>query len=588
MSWTKSTQLMIDKWTKFGLGSRPDGALRRRLQAPGSSGGPRAVGSTRRRAARRRRRLVARVGRPRPRGARRRAAFASAEEMVARPGRRRRPRLHAEPPPPAARRGCAGGRQARDLREAARARRRRGAGARRRRGRVGRVAARAVRLPLLPDRPRGARARRERRDRCASPAARHVPSGLASARRATTTGASTRSWAAPRARSPTSARTGATSPSSSPAIASRASRRACSPLCQSAVQRRRRHAFAPAAATASRAVTTEDAALVQFETDARRARLGRRQPDLRRTQEPALDRARRDRGGARVRPGAPGGALVRASRGADDRAPGSRPRCRPARRASRRCPPATRRATPTASTPSWRTSTRQSRAGSTIAGTPTFADGLRAAPITDAVLPPLARSAGSTWPQSRGGGNVKLGFLTSCMPERSLEDIAAWAAANRFEALELAAWPQLGDRPFTASHVRADAFDETRARARPQGARRQRSRALRARVLRQQPRARRRRARGVPRAPARLHRRRSCARRRSRRHVHRPRPRTHRRREPSRSRAVFPPLVEYAGERGVRLMIENCVMEGWHPDGYPGNLAYSPELWEWMFRSASI
>ncbi len=47
---------------------------------------------------------------------------------------------------------------------------------------------------------------------------------------------------------------------------------------------------------------------------------------------------------------------------------------------------------------------------------------------------------------------------------------------------------------------------------------------------------------------------------------------------------MLPPLVEYAGERGVRLMIENCVMEGWHPDGYPGNLAYSPELWEWMFE----
>src|SRR5205807_2150340 len=38
-----------------------------------------------------------------------------------------------------------------------------------------------------------------------------------------------------------------------------------------------------------------------------------------------------------------------------------------------------------------------------------------------------------------------------------------------------------------------------------------------------------------------------------------------------------------AGERGVSLVIENCVMEGWHPDGYPGNLGYSPELWEWMF-----
>jgi sugar phosphate isomerase/epimerase len=46
---------------------------------------------------------------------------------------------------------------------------------------------------------------------------------------------------------------------------------------------------------------------------------------------------------------------------------------------------------------------------------------------------------------------------------------------------------------------------------------------------------------------------------------------------------LFPPLVDRAGEKGVKIVIENCVMEGWHPDGYPGNLAYSPELWEWMF-----
>ena len=46
---------------------------------------------------------------------------------------------------------------------------------------------------------------------------------------------------------------------------------------------------------------------------------------------------------------------------------------------------------------------------------------------------------------------------------------------------------------------------------------------------------------------------------------------------------VFAPLVDHAGEAGVKIVIENCVMEGWHPDGYPGNLAYSPELWEWMF-----
>jgi sugar phosphate isomerase/epimerase len=42
-------------------------------------------------------------------------------------------------------------------------------------------------------------------------------------------------------------------------------------------------------------------------------------------------------------------------------------------------------------------------------------------------------------------------------------------------------------------------------------------------------------------------------------------------------------LVDHAGDVGVKIIIENCVMEGWHPDGYPGNLAYSPELWEWMF-----
>ena len=39
---------------------------------------------------------------------------------------------------------------------------------------------------------------------------------------------------------------------------------------------------------------------------------------------------------------------------------------------------------------------------------------------------------------------MKLGFLSACMPERSLEDVAAWAGANEYEALELAAWPRAG------------------------------------------------------------------------------------------------------------------------------------------------
>ena len=178
---------------------------------------------------------------------------------------------------------------------------------------------------------------------------------------------------------------------------------------------------------------------------------------------------------------------------------------------------------------------------------------------------------------------MKLGFLTSCMPDRSLEEIAAWAAGNGYEALELAAWPHLGDRPFTASHVKADAFDDAEAeRVRraldehglelsalayydnnlaPEPAEREGYHAhLRACIDAAAALG------GVPVG-------------------------TFIGRDPGRSvsenlreaERIFPPLVDYAGERGVRLMIENCVMEGWHPDGYPGNLAYSPELWEWMF-----
>ena len=168
------------------------------------------------------------------------------------------------------------------------------------------------------------------------------------------------------------------------------------------------------------------------------------------------------------------------------------------------------------------------------------------------------------------------------MPERSLEDIAAWAAGNGYEALE----PLPGHSSAIGRSRRATSgqtFDEAEADRVRKALDDHGLGALRARVLRQQPRARRCRARGY--------------------HAHLRAcidaaaalggvpVGTFIGRDPGRTVAenlreaerVFPPLVDYAGERGVRLMIENCVMEGWHPDGYPGNLAYSPELWEWMF-----
>ena len=58
---------------------------------------------------------------------------------------------------------------------------------------------------------------------------------------------------------------------------------------------------------------------------------------------------------------------------------------------------------------------------------------------------------------------MRLGFLTACLPDRSLEEIVAWAAEHRFEALEVAAWPDLGDRPFTATHVKVERLSQAEA-----------------------------------------------------------------------------------------------------------------------------
>ena len=178
---------------------------------------------------------------------------------------------------------------------------------------------------------------------------------------------------------------------------------------------------------------------------------------------------------------------------------------------------------------------------------------------------------------------MQLGFLTACLPKHSLEEIAAWAAHEGFQALEVAAWPALGDRPFTATHLDVDGFGERDVERvstvfaasgltlsslayydnnlHPDPGERS---AVNAHVAACIDAAA---LLGVPTVG------------------------TFVGRDPNlpvaanlrAAEEVFAPLVDRAGEKGVKLVIENCVMEGWHPDGYPGNLAYSPELWEWMF-----
>jgi sugar phosphate isomerase/epimerase len=178
---------------------------------------------------------------------------------------------------------------------------------------------------------------------------------------------------------------------------------------------------------------------------------------------------------------------------------------------------------------------------------------------------------------------MKLGFLTACMPERSLHQIVPWAAEHGFEALEIAAWPDLGARPFTATHLAvgpegARESDRVRRLLDDHGVTAS-SLAFYDNNLHPDP---------VERKAIHEH---VLACIDAAAQVGAPTVGTFVGRHPGRTVAenlrdaeeVFAPLVDRAGERGVTLVIENCVMEGWHPDGYPGNLAYSPELWEWMF-----
>lgn len=178
---------------------------------------------------------------------------------------------------------------------------------------------------------------------------------------------------------------------------------------------------------------------------------------------------------------------------------------------------------------------------------------------------------------------MRLGVLTACLPQLSLAEIAEFASAHGYEALEVAAWPARGERPFTATHLIPESFGEAAAdevrtlmdrhslsvsslafydnNLHPDPAERA---AVNAHVV------------ACVDAAALI----GC-----------PTVGTFIGRDPGKTVAenlreaerVFAPLVDHAEARGVRLVIENCVMEGWHPDGYPGNLAYSPELWEWMF-----
>lgn len=178
---------------------------------------------------------------------------------------------------------------------------------------------------------------------------------------------------------------------------------------------------------------------------------------------------------------------------------------------------------------------------------------------------------------------MKLGMFTACLPGLGLEEVADYAAGAGYQTLEVAVWPGTGGRSFQAAHIPvADCGPATAEEVRQLMA----SRGLEISALGYY-------ENNLHPDPGR--------RAEIRTHLKHAvdaaamlgvayvgtfvgrdwtRPVAENLREAER---ILPELVEYAGEHGVSLMIENCLMEGWHPDGYPANLAYSPELWEWMF-----
>lgn len=179
---------------------------------------------------------------------------------------------------------------------------------------------------------------------------------------------------------------------------------------------------------------------------------------------------------------------------------------------------------------------------------------------------------------------MKLGFLTACLPNIALEDLLQWARENQFQALELAVWPVASDRDYQARQVDAAAMTPDEA-ARVRELFQQHDLEISALAYYDN---------NLHPDPA------------QREAYH-----SHLRKvidaaallqvelvgtfvgaRPDQSPAenmkeigrVFRGLTAYAADKGVKLMIENCPMENWLKFGFPGNYAFSPELWSALFN----
>ncbi len=181
---------------------------------------------------------------------------------------------------------------------------------------------------------------------------------------------------------------------------------------------------------------------------------------------------------------------------------------------------------------------------------------------------------------------MKLGLMTAAFPTLTLEEVAEWSAANGFETLEIASWPAAtGERRRYAgvSHLDVERLDERAVRdllnrhhlaisslayypnnLDPDTATRDAAHEhLRKVVV-----AAQKLGVGVVGTFIGRDQRRSVT------------------ENLTDFRKVWPPLIRFASDHGVKIAIENCPMI-FSEDEWPGgkNLAYSPALWRQMFET---
>jgi sugar phosphate isomerase/epimerase len=181
---------------------------------------------------------------------------------------------------------------------------------------------------------------------------------------------------------------------------------------------------------------------------------------------------------------------------------------------------------------------------------------------------------------------VKLGLLTAAFGGLTLDEVAAWAATNGFDMLEVACWPAGGGekrRYAGVSHIDVEALDVDAVHAtlerhgvsisalayypnnlHPDDAYREEVNGHLRKVIDAA------QALGVEVVGTFVG-----------NDKDRPLPENL-----ERFRQIWPSLVSYAGERGVKVAIENCPMI-FSYDEWPGgnNLAWSPAIWDEMFTA---